>query len=103
MLSYSGQFSGECFVSDRFSPNWTVFLKMNNSDEKVRQSIKLSSVNINYDANVWDWNLVTTVLKWPSESLKLLDDQEYRNFVRRIMDYFKPNKARFAQVELSNK
>ncbi len=103
LLSYSGQFSGECFVSDRFSSNWTVFLKMNNTDEKVRHSIKLSSVNINYDANVWDWDLVTAIFKWPSDSFKRLEDTEFKTFVRRIMDYFKPTPPRFARVELANK
>ena len=46
---------GECFVGDRL--HWTNFLKPYN-DDKLKSNIKLSSVNINYDANVWDWDLV---------------------------------------------
>ena len=79
--------SGECYVGDRL--HWTNFLKPYN-DDKLKSNIKLSSVNINYDANVWDWDLVTAIFKSPvSDAFKTLEVPDYRNFVRRVLDYFK--------------
>ena len=50
----------------------------------------MSSVNINYDANVWDWDLVTAIFKSPvSDAFKALEIPEYKNFVKRVLDYFK--------------
>ena len=78
---------GECFVGDRI--HWTNFLKPYN-DDKLKSNIKLSSVNINYDANVWDWDLVTAIFKSPvSDAFKALEIPDYKNFVKRVLDYFK--------------
>ena len=69
ILSSSGLYSGECFVGDRL--HWNNFVRPY-TDEKLKANIKLSSVNINYDANVWDWDLVTAIFKSPvSDAFKV--------------------------------
>ena len=93
--------SGECFVGDKIYYN--TIMNKSCSDEKLKLNIKMSSVNINYDANVWDWDLVTAILRSPpSEHFKNLEVHEFRNFVQRITDYFKPTSGRFCRVELSD-
>ena len=51
--------------------------------ERGLRSQVAGSVNINYDANVWDWDLVTTIFKCPESEalLKNLELAEYKNFV----------------------
>ena len=60
-------------------------------------------MNTNYDANVWDWDLVTSIFKCPeSEELKNLEASDYKYFVKRVTDYFKPTNGRFCRIELTN-
>lgn len=100
ILANSGQYGGDCFVGDRLL--WSNLHKTTN-DEKIKSTIKSSSVNANYDANVWDWDLVTAIFRFPdSEQFKSLEVQEFKNFVRRVADYFKPTNGRFCRVELAN-
>ena len=101
ILANSGIGSGEYFVGDRL--HYNAMINKPCSDEKLKQNIKLSSVNINYDPNVWDWDLVTSILRSPpSASFKSLEVNDFRNFVQRITDYFKPTSGRFCRVELSD-
>ena len=118
---------GECFVGDRllwtnFPSKVRVFLKKIDDtflreincfcsifqaihhEDRLKIKIKSSSVNINYDANVWDWDLVTAIFKCPESEalLKNLELAEYKNFVRRVTDYFKPTNGRFCRMELTN-
>ena len=103
ILCHSGLDSGDCFVGDRLL--WTNFsgTKSGHQDERLKAKIKLSSVNTNYDANVWDWDLVTSIFKCPeSEDLKNLEASDYKYFVKRVTDYFKPTNGRFCRIELTN-
>ena len=81
----------------------TIFQAIHHED-RLKIKIKSSSVNINYDANVWDWDLVTAIFKCPESEalLKNLELAEYKNFVRRVTDYFKPTNGRFCRMELTN-
>ena len=100
ILANSGIDRGECFVGDKLHHN--AMVNKPYSDEKLKQNIKLSSVNINYDPNVWDWDLVTSILRSPpSENFKSLEVNDFRNFVQRITDFFKPTSGRFCRIELS--
>ena len=102
ILCHSGLNSGQCFVGDRLL--WTNFpAKSGHHEDRLKNKIRLSSVNINYDSNVWDWDLVTAIFKCPeSEALKTLELSDYKNFVRRVTDYFKPTNGKFCREELSN-
>jgi rapamycin-insensitive companion of mTOR len=90
ILAGSGLYSGECFVGDRlYSPNnWSAFVKKNTTDDKIKANIKLSSVNINYDANVWDWDLITALFKFPGivENRKYLFLEKFGNVFQNFSD-----------------
>ena len=41
------------------------------------------------------------ILKWPGETLfKNLENSQCKQFLKRILDFYKPNNALFAKVEL---
>ncbi|XP_058127158.1 rapamycin-insensitive companion of mTOR [Anopheles ziemanni] len=52
------------------------------------------------DANMWDWQIVITILRSDLLGMKL--DEQNSRFVRRIVDYFKPSNNRFSHQDLSH-
>ncbi|XP_015786244.1 rapamycin-insensitive companion of mTOR [Tetranychus urticae] len=50
------------------------------------------------DPNKWDWNLIGCILKSPSDSIRKLDDINNRNFVKQILNYFKPTSHLFSKL-----
>ena len=105
IMTGSGVFTGESFVGDRLnSPNWNELLKKS-SDERVLASVRESQVgNTSCGWNDWNWELITAVFKWPSESFKQLDaHSEFKTFIRRVVDFYKPSGGQFYKIELVNK
>ena len=54
-------------------------------------------VVLNQDPQSWKWEIVMSVLRWPSESLKRLEDSTSRTFIRKIVNYFKPSCNMFSR------
>ena len=95
----------ESFIGDRLHlpANWNELLKHEPAaNERVNASIRDSQVNnVTVDPDTaWDWNLITSVFKWPSDVFRLQDTLENRNFVRRVVEFFKPSGNKFSAVEL---
>ncbi|KAM7287109.1 rapamycin-insensitive companion of mTOR isoform X2 [Ixodes scapularis] len=68
------------------------------SDEAVLHTIKDTLV-LSKEYTSWDWDLISSVLKWPGESLKSLGDATLRNFVKRLLLFFKPSSKQFSLIE----
>ena len=95
----------ECFIGDRLhSPaNWTELLRQEPAaNERVNTCIRESQVNnVTVDPDTaWDWDLITSVLKWPSDTFKSLQTSENRNFIKFLVEFFKPSGNHFSQVQL---
>lgn len=68
------------------------------SDEAVLHTIKDTLV-LSKEYISWDWDLISSILKWPGESLKSLGDATLRNFVKRLLLFFKPSSKQFSLIE----
>ena len=95
----------ESFIGDRLhSPaGWSELLKHEPAaNERINASIRESQVNnITVDPDTsWDWDLITSVFKWPSDAFRSLDTTENRNFVKRLVEFFRPSGNQFSKVEL---
>ena len=56
------------------------------------------------EAGNWHWGLILAILKWPGDTLyRNLENAQCRQFLRRILDFFKPTNALFAKVELQSR
>lgn len=74
-------------------------IMLKDSDDVLRESMVLS----NKDGFSWNWNIVRAILKSRSDALKRLEDSNYKTFLRRLVQYYKPSSNRFSRVELSSK
>jgi len=63
--------------------------------------VKESQVIPNRDPQSWKWEAVMSVLRWPSEGLKRLEDSNYKIFIKKLTDYFKPSSNMFSRLELA--
>ena len=45
----------------------------------------------------WRWDLIAAVLKWPSEAMRRLEDSNYKMFIKKITDYYKPSSNMFSR------
>ncbi|KAK8757785.1 hypothetical protein V5799_004581, partial [Amblyomma americanum] len=68
------------------------------TDEGAQRSMQDSLV-LAKEYNSWDWHLVSSLLKWPSDSLRALGDSTHRSFVRRLVYFFKPSSRQFSLME----
>ena len=69
-----------------------------NADEAVIQMIKNSQV-LRREYNNWDWDLIDSVLRWPGDALKKLDDtNHHKTFVKRLVHFYKPSSRQFSFV-----
>ncbi|XP_067137023.1 rapamycin-insensitive companion of mTOR isoform X2 [Centruroides vittatus] len=68
------------------------------ADDMISQAIKDSQVTIR-DYTDWDWELIGSLLKWPCETLKKLEDNNYRNFIKKLLHFYKPTSKQFSQIE----
>lgn len=68
------------------------------TDESAMHSIRDSQVLVR-EYNSWDWYLVSSLLKWPSESLRALSESTHRTFIRRLVFFYKPSSRQFSLME----
>ncbi|CAG2169861.1 unnamed protein product, partial [Oppiella nova] len=48
--------------------------------------------------NTWDWDLIDSVLRWPGDALKKLDDNNHKTFVRKLLQFYKPSNKQFSAI-----
>jgi hypothetical protein len=107
-VQFSGFSSGEGFVGDRLSlpaptPS-SAPLSQSTSvsiENATLAGVKESQVIPNRDPQSWKWEAVMSVLRWPSDGLKRLEDSNYKIFAKKLTDYFKPSSNMFSRLELA--
>ncbi|KAI1280892.1 Rapamycin-insensitive companion of mTOR [Halotydeus destructor] len=76
-------------------------LRKENDEETIASQINDSLVNTS-EHNQWDWELISYVLNFPSEGMHKLDEIHHRNFIRRLVSFYKPSSKLFSQLENDN-
>ena len=95
----------ESFIGDRLHlpANWSELLKHEPAaNDRINSSIRDSHVNnitVNPDTD-WDWDLITSVFKWPSDTFRSMDNPEHRNFVKKVVEFYKPSENKFSSIAL---
>ena len=97
----------ESFIGDRLHlpANWSELLKHEPAaNDRINSSIRDSHVNnITVDPDTeWDWDLITSVFKWPSDTFRAMDNLEYRNFVKKVVQFYKPSENKFSSIALKH-
>lgn len=77
-------------------------VRKSTDDAIVIALIKDSLVTTQEQPLNWDWELISNVLSWPSDAFKKFEDVQHRNFVRRLVIFFKPSNKQFAQIEAAH-
>ena len=95
----------ESFIGDRLHlpATWSELLRHEPAaNERINASIRDSQVNnITVDPDTaWDWDLITSVFKWPSDSFRSMDTSDNKTFVKKVVEFFKPSGNKFATIEL---
>lgn len=92
-LSFKSKYRSSSFYSLSSSSS-----NRKENDEATLMSYIRDSQVLKSDPNKWDWNLIGCILKSPCESMRKLDDSNYRNFVRKLLTYFKPSSFCFSKL-----
>ncbi|XP_017477369.1 PREDICTED: uncharacterized protein LOC108367295, partial [Rhagoletis zephyria] len=66
-------------------------------NQRVAKLIRDSNVLASPDGNGWDWEIVITILR--SNLMRRVDDT-VNNFLKSLLDYYKPSKNRFSHQHL---
>ncbi|XP_064476967.1 rapamycin-insensitive companion of mTOR-like [Ornithodoros turicata] len=89
---------GRRFFSDCVGKTKLLSCMRKDADDTVIHSIKDTQV-LTEDYSSWDWELISSILKWPGESLKSLSDSVQRSFIKRLLFFFKPSNKQFSHTE----
>ena len=105
MTGSSRSVGRESFIGDRLHlpANWSQLLKHEPAaNDRINSSIRDSQVNnVTIDPDTdWNWDLITSVFKWPSATFKSMDNLEYKNFVKKVVEFYKPSENKFSLIEL---
>ncbi|KAK7099628.1 rapamycin-insensitive companion of mTOR-like [Littorina saxatilis] len=76
------------------------YRKMPN-DDNTQHAVRDSQVNTTKENYNWDWDLIGSILKWPDDRLRKMEDQIYIRFLRRVVFYFKPTNHLFSHMDLN--
>ncbi|XP_067642123.1 rapamycin-insensitive companion of mTOR isoform X3 [Eurosta solidaginis] len=66
--------------------------------QRVTKLIRDSNVLTTADGSGWDWEVVITILR--SNLMRRVDDTVNNNFLKALLDYYKPSKNRFSHQDL---
>ncbi|XP_056402076.1 rapamycin-insensitive companion of mTOR isoform X2 [Hyla sarda] len=73
---------------------------LKDSEDALVMNLRDSQV-LNHKVNLdWNWNLIGTILKWPNVNLRNCKDEQLHRFVRRLLFFYKPSSALYANLEL---
>uniref|UniRef100_A0A182PNQ2 Rapamycin-insensitive companion of mTOR n=1 Tax=Anopheles epiroticus TaxID=199890 RepID=A0A182PNQ2_9DIPT len=109
--TYEWNANYEGFVRDATRPNSRAGTMKRSSKRNVLQQLwtsitegdrllKESRVLSVKDANLWDWDIIITILRSDLLGAKL--DEQNTRFVRRIVDYYKPSNNRFSHQDFAH-
>ncbi|XP_041359986.1 rapamycin-insensitive companion of mTOR-like [Gigantopelta aegis] len=70
------------------------------ADDLVSQVVRDTQILGNRDWKCWDWNLISSLLKWPDDKLRRLDDQNVIRLVKKVIYFFKPTNDQFSRMDL---
>ena len=65
-------------------------------------NIKESGVTTHRDPQSWRWDLVLATLRWPSETVRRLEDTNCKTFLKNLTDFFLPSSNMFSRLELES-
>ncbi|XP_076355898.1 rapamycin-insensitive companion of Tor isoform X1 [Tachypleus tridentatus] len=85
--------------SSRHSAHFRQYLKKT-SEDIGNQAIKDTQVTIR-EYTCWDWDLIGSILKvpWPGDVLYKLDDSSHKNFIKKLLHFYKPTSKQFSLIE----
>uniref|UniRef100_UPI00398E897F rapamycin-insensitive companion of mTOR isoform X1 n=2 Tax=Pristiophorus japonicus TaxID=55135 RepID=UPI00398E897F len=75
---------------------------LKDTEEAMMQNLRDSDVLNNKDNLRWNWNLISTILKWPNVNLRNYKDEQLHRFVRRLLYFYKPSGKLYANMELDH-
>ncbi|XP_078416580.1 rapamycin-insensitive companion of mTOR isoform X1 [Cetorhinus maximus] len=75
---------------------------LKDTEEAMMQNLRDSDVLNNKDNLRWNWNLISTILKWPNINLRNYKDEQLHRFVRRLLYFYKPSGKLYANMELDH-
>ncbi|XP_067885233.1 rapamycin-insensitive companion of mTOR isoform X1 [Heterodontus francisci] len=75
---------------------------LKDTEEAIMQNLRDSDVLNNKDNLRWNWNLISTILKWPNVNLRNYKDEQLHRFVRRLLYFYKPSGKLYANMELDH-
>ncbi|KAL8596171.1 hypothetical protein ACOMHN_021211 [Nucella lapillus] len=70
------------------------------NDDNTQHAVRDSQVNNTKENFNWDWDLIGSILKWPDDRLRKMEDQIYIRFLRRVVFFFKPTNHLFSHMEI---
>ena len=70
--------------------------------EEITGSYVRDSNVLTHDFKHYNWNLISSVLSWPTDDFKRLEDPSYRMFVKKLLDFFRPSGRGFCQVDVND-
>ncbi|CAG2101936.1 unnamed protein product [Medioppia subpectinata] len=68
-----------------------------NADEAVIQMIKNCQI-LRREYTNWDFDLIDSILRWPGDALKKLEDNNHKAFIRKLLQFYKPSNKQFSQI-----
>ncbi|XP_055488041.1 rapamycin-insensitive companion of mTOR isoform X1 [Leucoraja erinacea] len=78
------------------------FFVLKDTEEAMMGNLRDSDVLNNKDNLRWNWNLISTILKWPNVNLRNYKDEQLHRFVRRLLYFYKPSGRLYANMELDH-
>ncbi|RWS04250.1 rapamycin-insensitive companion of mTOR-like isoform X1, partial [Dinothrombium tinctorium] len=102
LLQFCSPFSRRRFYNSAISKSkLRQYLRKEGDDEIVLASIKDSQV-LNRDYTNWDWSLIGSILKWPGDSFKKFEDSIHKNFIKKLLNFYKPTSKLFSHIDNSD-
>ncbi|XP_076440459.1 rapamycin-insensitive companion of mTOR-like isoform X2 [Babylonia areolata] len=72
------------------------------NDDNTQHAVRDSQVNNTKENFNWDWDLIGSILKWPDDRLRKMEDQIYIRFLRRVVFFFKPTNHLFSHMDMNS-
>ncbi|XP_002741655.1 rapamycin-insensitive companion of mTOR-like [Saccoglossus kowalevskii] len=101
IMKYTREHKIDTQLTERLSHEKLIKAIYKDYDDPVGQAIRDSMVISTSQHQAWNWNIITALLKWPSTSLRRLDDTVNLRFIRRLIQFFKPSSCLYDNIELS--
>jgi rapamycin-insensitive companion of mTOR len=74
---------------------------LHETEDKFNDFIRDSNV-MSHDYSSWNWNLVTNILSWSTDSFRKLEDISYRNFMKKLLLFFRPSHRLYSTIDVNH-